>query len=250
MAAPGWYPDPSEPSRLRLWDGGSWTAETNESTAFTGPTGGTSGGQAPVSAPTPPATPAKRRTAKRASGRWIGPAVIVVVVALVAAVIWGAVGGTSKKAKPAAVAPPASSVATSGVGCPNPLPIGASPAAAAYVHAIDLAKPGWAAVSTKLYAENRKADLVDVTLQADADGKFLTALQKIKFPAAAAPTAIQLETSLATYRRLLLSDVKNFAFYDKQAAARVQSATIRSAANTRLRSLPGIPAATCGYLHP
>jgi hypothetical protein len=249
MAAPGWYPDPSEPNRLRLWDGNTWTTQTDEQTAFTGPTGGSPGGQAPAPLLTAPTPTPKRRAAKRPSGRWLGAGVIVIAVALIVAVVWGAIGGTDKKK---AVTQPVSALAITPAGCPNPVPVGASKIAVAYLQALNLGNPGWAAVSTAIYAAKGQSTLFDVKQQAAADGVFLQAVQSIKFPATAAPTVKRLMTSVTAYRNLLLSDAKDFRSYasPKQVAQRAKLAKDRAAAANALRVALHLPASTCGYYEP
>jgi hypothetical protein len=248
---PGWYPDPAQPSRLRLWDGSDWTKQTmqaGDSAAFTGPTSGAAGGPAvPKELPSAPSSP--RRPLKAGSARWITAAAVVVVGALIVGIVWGAIGGSSKKATPAATASPASTVAPA-AGCTNPVPVGALPAAVDYLKALEAARPSWAAVSAKLSAQNRVAVASDMAPAAAAEGIYLTALRRISFPAADVAAAQQLMTAVAQYRNLLLSDAKNFALFAKQSPQRLVITAARSTATSRLRTQLGLPAATCDYLRP
>lgn len=248
-AIPGWYPDPASPSRLRLWDGNGWTLQTSEPAAFTGM------GSGPISSPTvvprqpiPTMTP-RRPPPRRRSAVWLIPvAAVVVGVALVVGIVWSATGGHGSTAN---TATGANSVSTyTGPGCPNPVPDDASPAAVAYLYALDAARPNWSAISAKIYADHRIAHVSDMAPQVAADGIFLTALRRIQFPAADVPTADQLMNAVAAYRNLLLQDENDWPLYAQQTNQRQQITDLRSAATARLRVLVGLPQSNCGYWRP
>jgi hypothetical protein len=245
---PGWYPDPAHSGRLRLWDGGDWTTQTSEPTVFTGAASGFSSGQTSVMQRAPFALPPGRPPSRSGFPRWLIAVAAVVGCAVLAGIIWSVSVHVSVSSS--ADPQPQSPATTTGPGCPNPIPEGASPAAAGYLQALDAARPNWSAISTKLYAENRHPHLSDMAPQVAADGIFLDALQRISFPAEAKSTANQLMYYVSAYRSLLLSDEDDFSLFDQQTAQRQQITDARSAASSRLRALLGLPQATCGYWRP
>jgi hypothetical protein len=188
---------------------------------------------------------------------WLIGLAVVVVAAIVAGVIWGIPGGKGTKSNTAGGSSHNAVTGTqpvplpsAGPGCPNLLPAGASPAATAYVHALNMAAPSWAAVSAKLAAEGRYTHLSDLAPQAAADQSFLTYLRQITFPAGEVATANTLISAVARYRDMLLAEAKDFSLFDQQSAERQRITDIRSAASSQLRAELGLPQTTCGYWRP
>jgi len=249
-AVPGWYPDPAQPGRLRLWDGNGWTAQTSGPPPAVHAAPAFSGGQTSVlQRPGPPTTPPRRPSRPGLPG-WLIGLTAVAVIAIIAGAALLVFGDKTTKAGASVSAQPTSSPNTTAASCQTSVPPGASAAAAAYVHALNEAAPSWTAESAKLAAEDGYPHLSDMAPQAAADAIFLTYLRQIQFPAADVATADRLMGAVTAYRNLLLADEQNFALFDEQTAQRQEITAIRSAASTQLRSLLGLPAAVCSYRRP
>ncbi len=249
-AVPGWYPDPAQPDRLRLWDGNGWTTQTSGPIVLDSAASGLRHPYTAVLPRTTPHRPPPRRPAGPGPAAWMSVLAAVVAIALAVGAVVLVSGGHSRKPSASATGPRLSTPTATVPGCPNPLPPGASATAAAYVHALNMAAPGWAAVSEKLARENRYTHLSDLAPQIAADGTFLTYLRKIQFPAADLATATRLIKNVTAYRALLAAEERDWPLFDQQASQRQQVTDARSAASSQLRSLLGLPQATCGYWRP
>lgn len=248
-AVPGWYPDPAQPDRLRYWDGSGWTMQTSARAVVEDAASGFNRTQTAVLPRTMPRSSPHRQPAKPGPAGWLIVLGALVTAALAVGIAVLVSGGNSRKPSTAVTAPPAATTPTV-AGCPNPLPASASPAAVAYVHALNMAAPGWAAVSAKLAAENRYPHLSDMAPEIAADGTFLTYLRQIHFPAGDVATATKLINAITAYRSLLTAAQQNWPLFDQQASQRQQVTDARSAASSQLRTLLGLPQAVCGYWRP
>lgn len=105
MTTPGWYPDPTDPTQLRMWDGSAWTAQTMG-----------------TASPLPAGPPS--------SGRWHLPVVIAsIAVTVVAALATVLVIATTTDEVPATAAS-TTEVVLEAAGEPGPDPFTTSVAAA------------------------------------------------------------------------------------------------------------------------
>lgn len=129
-------------------------------------------------------------------------------------------------------------------------PLGASPAAVAYVHAINASTPEWMAMSKTIADQGYKVKPEQMTMQLAADQKFVTALKGIQFPAAQQPAAQNLITAVEQYDAFVQTASENPGFLSEHQADDQALNNNRAAASSVLRQQLHLPASRCSYNRP
>lgn len=131
MSAPGWYPDPADPARLRRWDGHQWTGDVQPATGptatpFNGPGQGPPAGPgAPQFGPYP-AQPAPGQAPSRPGGglrSWLVVALALLAALAITVVAINVLGNRTTPAGPGIEDSNSASPSVSGwneMGTPDP----------------------------------------------------------------------------------------------------------------------------------
>lgn len=147
-------------------------------------------------------------------------------------------------ARPTAAAPAAA-------GCPTtPAPASASPAAIAYLQAVDGATPGWNKIDATLASENDITHHNDLLSEITVDTGFRDSLTQIAFPPQIAPDATALTDALDNYIQFLSTAALNHGYLAQHATDDYQLNEARSEASGQLRQDLGLPPSTCRYRRP
>ena len=136
-------------------------------------------------------------------------------------------------------------------GCPTaPAPAGASPAAIAYLQAVERSTPGWNKIDATLASENDITHHDDLLSEITVDTGFRNSLTQIAFPPQVAPDATALTDALDSYIQFLSTAALNHGYLAQHATDDYQLNEARSEASGQLRQALGLPPSTCGYRRP
>jgi len=242
-STPGWYPDPTQASALRWWDGRQWADPAGSEWVQYGQPAGSAthspwtsqGGTNPQRHSDP--SNARSPGPKPSSRPWRISAIAIVMLAagfLTVRVIDGA-HRSQQLAKR---------------NCITPAPVGASPAALAYLHAIALATPGWQQIDATIASEGNVAHRDDLLAEITVDTGFRQALGTITFPPAIAPDAQALTGALDAYIALLGTGYADVGFLAQHRAENDQLIETRAEASRQLRQDLALPPPTCAFRIP
>ena len=130
-------------------------------------------------------------------------------------------------------------------------PFGASPAAVAYVHAVNASSPGWTTMSKTIVNQGYKVRPDQLTIQVEADQTFVTALEGISFSASEQAAAQSLITSIDQYDAFLQTSSETPGYLSANLAEDDSLQNAREAASGDLRRSLGLPVTTgCAYHRP
>jgi hypothetical protein len=134
--------------------------------------------------------------------------------------------------------------------CQESIPAGASPAATAFLNALNSSYVGWTQISRSLVAEHYHVHLDDLQTEYSIDTQFVATVQQIPFTGAASATAQQYIAVVNDYLTALKAAIFQFTYYDSDHARFVQLDATRSALSHQLRSELGLPSSRCSVLRP
>ena len=130
-------------------------------------------------------------------------------------------------------------------------PFGASPAAVAYVHAVNASSPSWTTMSKTIADQGYKVRPDQLTIQVEADQTFVTALEGISFSASEQAAAQSLITSIDQYDAFLQTSSETPGYLSANLAEDDSLQNAREAASGDLRRSLGLPLTTgCAYHRP
>lgn len=164
---------------------------------------------------------------------------IGLVVALVAAAV--AVGGLGVLHRNSGV---------SAQSCQETVPSGASPAATAFLNALNTSYVGWTSISRSIASEHDVVHLYDLENEASTDQAFVNTVQQIQFPPAARATARQYLLVITDYIQLLHTAIDHYGIYSTDHDQFLQLDNARSNLAFQLRTELALPAARCTLLRP
>ena len=263
----GWYPDPLDTGRLRLWNGAAWTTGTMPRAAIPAADPVASSPAAyGVRALEQPSrtTPAKGprhsarvvRPRRRIVGTALAGALAIATAATLSVTLTSAgasastVSGLPSTSPSIPLASSTSGPALDVAACHTPVPRATSPAGRAYIAALNAASLGWSTVDARMRAEGNVVHVNDLSAQAEADAVFVQHLQRIRFPLATAATGADMIRMVQKYRSLLLAGVADPVTYAHRHEEILAVLQARQATSERLRYLLGLPAGVCSYLRP
>lgn len=129
-------------------------------------------------------------------------------------------------------------------------PAGASAAAVAYVQAVNASSPEWLAMSSTIAAQGQKVRPEQMTMQLEADRKFVAALKGIQFPQAQQPAAQALISSVEQYDAFVQTASENPGYLNAHQAEDRTVNDDRAAASAELRRELRLPLSRCSYNRP
>lgn len=130
-------------------------------------------------------------------------------------------------------------------------PFGASPAAAAYVRAVNASSPSWTTMSKTIVDQGYKVRPDQLMIQVQADRTFVTALKGISFSASEQGAAQSLITSIEQYDAFLQTSAQTPGYLSAHLAEDGALQDAREAASGDLRRALHLPLTTgCGYHRP
>ena len=134
--------------------------------------------------------------------------------------------------------------------CVTAIPVGAAPAAAAYLNAVAAATPGWEKVDQSLQHEQNITHADDVLAQLRTDTSYLNSLQSIDFPPQAADDAATFEAAVQTYLDFLTNAAADPSYLAQNASEDFQVNEARAEAAAHLRADLGLPPSSCTFRRP
>ena len=130
-------------------------------------------------------------------------------------------------------------------------PFGASPAAVAYVHAVNASSPSWTTMSKTIVDQGYKVRPDQLMIQVQADQTFVTALKAIPFSASEQAKAQSLIDSIEQYDAFLQTSAQTPGYLSAHLAEDGSLQDAREAASGDLRRALRLPLATgCAYHRP
>jgi hypothetical protein len=140
--------------------------------------------------------------------------------------------------------------ADSAASCQESVPPGASPAAAAYLKALNTGYIGWTQVSRSLQAENGEVHLDDLKNEAATDASLILTVQTIKFSGPVAATAKQYIQVVNEYVSQLVTAVDHYGYYSSNHEQFTELGNARQALAQQMRQDLDLPAGKCTVLRP
>ena len=129
-------------------------------------------------------------------------------------------------------------------------PAGASPAAVAYMAAIEASTPSWLAIHNKLQAQVDILRGDDLVAEYQADSDFVLALEAIDFPPDVTPAASDLIYSILDYLTFLNETINKRAIDEAYGPRDEALLAARGTAAAHLREVLQLPPGNCGYRRP
>lgn len=149
----------------------------------------------------------------------------------------------------AAVVVGAGSAATASCGAEE-APPGSSPAAHAYVEAINAGVPALRAVGDKIAAQGLRMYPEDLQAQVAADAPFLRTVRSIDYPDEAVPAARAFVVAVRKYDRYMDEVATSGTFPESFTEVDALLNDQRSAASANLRASLGLGEPLCGFYRP
>ena len=130
-------------------------------------------------------------------------------------------------------------------------PFGASPAAVAYVRAVNASSPAWTTMSKTIVDQGYKVRPDQLVIQIQADQTFVTALEGIPFSSSEQAAAQSLITSIGQYDAFLQTSSETPGYLSANLAEDDSLQNAREAASGELRRALRLPLTTsCAYHRP
>ncbi len=133
---------------------------------------------------------------------------------------------------------------------PVPPPAGASPAAVAYVEAVNAAMPSWQAIDDTVTAAGFVVHRDDLLAQVQADAPFAQAVVAIDFPPEAEPAASEFLTALVAYDAFLQYGYDNEGHVAAHTDELMHLGQERARTSAALRDALRLPPANCAFDRP
>jgi hypothetical protein len=125
-----------------------------------------------------------------------------------------------------------------------------SPAALAYVEAVNASTPAWTAIDQKIHDAGEQIYFDDLTSQIASDEPFVAAVEAVEFPADAAPVAADLVAAVRAYDDYLRATLQAGDFSDDYRETSLGLKEERAQSSSRLRDVLNLPEGPCWYLRP
>ena len=129
-------------------------------------------------------------------------------------------------------------------------PAGASPAAIAYVAAVNKTVPAREQLTATIKSQGGMIYHLDLRSEAQIDSAFLDDLRAIRFPSDASPVATAFESDLGAYIELLHVSFANPGYFAAHPDVTASLDSERSADAAQLRDVLGLPPSNCAFLRP